>query len=143
MALGGLRTENRRRPGHRYVVFLSPIILPLFLSLLLSGCGLKLFSGGEAQISVHSVYSTHPGCSAFVAQTLRQGLTLIETSDAAYVPQRGDVFEGPARLGPSVFRMFDGVETRLREGGRNVSLNVVAKNLALVDAREQLNAACG
>jgi len=118
------------------------ILAVLSLSFVASGCGLSLFSSGEASIAAHSVFLLHEGCSTFVAQTLRQGMTLVETADAAYVPAQGDVFEGPARLGPSVFRLFDGTESRLREGGRSVSLNIVAKNLSPEDARQQLDAAC-
>lgn len=117
--------------------------LPLFLALCLSGCGLTLFSSGQASIAAHSVFLTHPGCSTFVAQTLRQGMTLVETTGDEYAPAPGDVFEGPARIGPSMFRLFDGTEARLAEGGRSISLNIVAKNLLPKDAREQLDSACG
>ena len=111
--------------------------------MLLSGCGISLFSSGEASIAAHSVFLTHPGCSTFVAQTLREGMTLVETTGDDYAPAAGDVFEGPARIGPSMFRLFDGTEARLAEGGRSISLTIVAKNLSPEDAREQLNEACG
>lgn len=116
--------------------------LPLLFSILFSGCGISLFSAGEASIAAHSVFLTHPGCSTFVAQTLREGMTLVETTGDDYAPAAGDVFEGPARIGPSMFRLFDGTEAHLAEGGRSISLTIVARNLSPEDAREQLNAAC-
>lgn len=108
-----------------------------------SGCGLKLFGSSEASVAAHTVFYTSDGCSSFVAQTLREGLTLVKNHDRGYAPSPGDVFEGPARLGPSVFRLFDGTESYLKEGGRNISLTFVAMNLRPEDARAQLNAACG
>ncbi|MCH7638822.1 MAG: hypothetical protein IH855_05105 [Bacteroidetes bacterium] len=70
-------------------------------------------------------------------------MTLVEILGDDYAPAPGDVFEGPARIGPSMFRLFDGTEARLAVGGRSISLNIVAKNLSPEDAREQLDAACG
>jgi len=118
------------------------LLLPFFLAFPLSGCGLTLFSSGQASIAAHSVFLTHPGCSTFAAQTLREGMTLVETTGDDYAPAAGDVFEGPARIGPSMFRLFDGTEARLSDGGRNISLTIVAKNLSPEDARRQLNATC-
>ena len=118
----------------------------LFLFLLLSasslGCGIRLFSNPEASIAAHVIHFTRPDCSTFVAQTLREGLTLTEVEVEDYTPRQGDIFEGPSRTGPSVFRLFEGTETRLREGGRNVSMNILAKNLEPAEARRQLDAAC-
>ncbi len=116
--------------------------LPLLLSLLFSGCGISLFSSSEASITAHAVFLTQEGCSTFVTQMLREGLSLIETEDASYTPTTGDVFEGPGRVGPSVFRLFDGEEVQLRDGGRNVSLTILARNLEPEEARRSLNAAC-
>ena len=135
-----IRNPKSLIPSSSHTLILA---LPLLLALCLSGCGLKLFSSGEASIAAHSVFLTHPECSTFVAQTLREGMTLVEISGDDYAPAPGDVFEGPARIGPSMFRLFDGTEARLADGGRSISLNIVAKNLSPEDAREQLDAACG
>lgn len=117
------------------------LLIPFFL-IMLSGCGIRLFSNPDAQISAHTVQFVEPGCSVFVAQTLREGLSLVRITDAGYTPSQGDIFEGPPRVGPSVFRVFNGTESKLREGGRSVQMEIVAKNLQPSGARRQLQEAC-
>lgn len=121
----------------------SFVVLLLAIGFTTSGCGIKLFSNTEADIAAHTVQFIHPGCSTFVAQTLREGLSLVEVQSSEYTPEQGDIFEGPPRVGPSMFRIFDGTESRLREGGRSISLNIIAKNLLPSEARTQLDRACG
>ncbi len=118
------------------------LLVVLAFAAVASGCGIRLFSSSKASIAAHTVFNTREECSAFVAQTLHEGMTLFENRDTNYEPASGDVFEGPARIGPSVFRLFDGSESRLQEGGRSISLNVLAMNLKSENARAQWDAAC-
>lgn len=141
-ARSSILSPSRPQALSSILPLLLSFFLPLVLAFMLCGCGLKQFSSSEASVAAHTVFLTHADCSTFVAQTLREGMTLVENADASYTPSPGNVLEGPARLGPSVFTVFGGSESRMREGGRSVSLNIVAKNLDAADAREQLNSAC-
>ncbi len=143
MANGRARTvSSERGVQRRHQIGSLTYALILLVAITFSGCGLKLFGSSKASVAAHTVLFTSEGCSTFVARTLHEGLTLVENSDRDFVPSPGDVFEGPARLGPSVFRLFDGTEARLREGGRSVSLTFIAMNLKSENARTQLNDAC-
>ena len=120
----------------------------LAVVLAVPGCsGINLGGDSAASREAHSVVFVRPGCDTFIARTLRQGFALAVVADDRYVPTAGDVFEGPAREGQSVFALFPaGAETAgvlNPPPSDNVALNLAALDLSLDAARVRLDAACG
>ncbi len=138
---GGRRARDEGRSA-RTGFFLASL-LPLLLSSLLSGCGLRLFSAGQASQGAHAVVLTRPDCPTFVARTLDHGFTVATSRHETYAPRPGDVFDGPVREGRSVFRLYPTGDQETREGGLNVPLDVLALDLDLAAARVRLDTACG
>lgn len=114
------------------------------LAMGLGGCGISLFSGSRASVAAHTVFLARPGCTTFVARTLDVGFSVLEAADGSiYVPAPGDVLEGPAREGRSVFRFFPADAVTLRDEAASVPLDVQALDIPLAAARARLDAACG
>lgn len=117
----------------------------LLAPLVLGGCGL-LGGAPRATYGAHVVFLTRPACSTLVAQTLATGdaraFSVLTLPDAGYAPTAGDVIEGPAREGPSVFVVYP-LGTDAREGGLSVSAEVLALGLRPGEARLRLDDACG
>ena len=125
------------------------VCIPLLLSaLLLGGCGglgINL-GGGRASTGAHTVLLVRPGCSTFVARTLRHGFVVAEAPEGRYAPAAGDVLQGPPREGRSVFALFPSGAVTAGDPGAdpddNVPLDVLALGLDLPDASARLDAAC-
>lgn len=112
----------------------------------IGGCGL-LGGAPRPTWGAHVVFLTRPACSTFLAQTLATGdaraFSLLAVTEPGYTPTPGDILEGPAREGASVFLYYPPEQAATREGGRSVPADVRALGLNPEEARARLDDACG
>ncbi|MEL6616789.1 MAG: hypothetical protein AAFQ43_13685 [Bacteroidota bacterium] len=108
----------------------------------LAGCSLISRSEGTT-IAPHLVFLAPTGCEVALAKIHRGGYALITSLDDSYALRQGDVLEGPARVGESIFRRFP-PEARNSEWsqGIDVAIDVRATDLELSIARRQLDGIC-
>jgi hypothetical protein len=110
----------------------------------LAGCA----GGGGAATSngAHVLFLVRPGCTTVVARTLAGGdaraFTVMSIDAPDYAPRAGDVLEGPARAGRSVFVFYPEEALGNRGAGRSVPADVLATGLDPSKARQHLDAAC-
>jgi hypothetical protein len=109
----------------------------------LAGCS------GSADVSgrgAHVVFLVRPECRTVVARTLAAGsaraFTVLTLDPSDYAPRAGDILEGPARAGRSVFLYYPEESLATRAGGESLSADVVAVGLDASKARERLDALC-
>jgi hypothetical protein len=104
-------------------------------------------SGGSAAPGAHVLFLVRPECRTVVARTLAVGgaraFSVLRLEDDDYAPQVGDLLEGPARVGQSVFVFYPPEAAGAREGGRPMPADVAAVGLEPAEARARLDAACG
>jgi hypothetical protein len=116
----------------------------LLAAAVFAGCA----GGGGAATSngAHVLFLVRPGCATVVARTLAGGdaraFTVMTLDDAGYAPRAGDVLEGPARTGRSVFVYYPEESLGTREGGRSIPADVLTTGLDPSKARQYLDAAC-
>jgi hypothetical protein len=111
----------------------------------LAGCaGSQAASDGTG---AHVLFLVRPGCRTVVARTLTSGdaraFTVLELDAPEYAPRVGDVLEGPAREGRSVFAHYTDESLDVRADARSVAADVLAVALSPTDARSRIDAACG
>ena len=104
-------------------------------------------SGSSASTSAHVLFLVRDGCSTVVARTLTSGdsraFTVLQLESAEYAPRAGDVLEGPAREGRSVFAYYREESLDTRAGATTVAADVLAVALDPSQARTRLDIACG
>jgi hypothetical protein len=111
----------------------------------LAGCaGSSATSDGTG---AHVLFLVRSGCRTVVARTLTSGdaraFTVLQLDAPEYAPRVGDVLEGPAREGRSVFAHYPAESLAVRTGALSVAADVLAAALSPSDARHRLDAACG
>jgi hypothetical protein len=117
----------------------------LLAATVLAGCA----GGGGAAGSqaAHVLFLIRAGCPTVVARTLAGGdaraFTILTLDAPDYMPRAGDVLEGPARPGRSVFVYYPEESLGTRSEGRSISADVVAAGLDPSEARARMDAACG
>ncbi len=120
---------------------------PALAALLLAGCGAFGGSGAATAPGAHVLFLIRPECRTVVARPLAVGsaraFSVLTLEEADYAPQVGDLLEGPAREGRSVFVFYPPEAVGAREGGRTMPAEVVAVGLDTGEARARLDAACG
>ena len=117
-------------------------LLSLLLLVPLAGCSLFGRTAGTT-IAPHVVFLAPTGCVAAVAKVHRGGYALMETVEAGYAFERGDVLEGPDREGQSIFRRFPpSFRNAEWSEGIEVPIDIIATGLDLGAARRQLDARC-
>ncbi len=111
----------------------------------LAGCAGP--SGAPASTGAHVLFLVRADCSTVVARTLAGGsaraFTMMQLDSPEYAPRTGDVLEGPAREGRSVFAYYPEESLGTRAGALTVSADVVGVGLDPSDARSRFDAACG
>ena len=109
-------------------------LLVLAMALPLAGCSLFGRSAGTT-IAPHVVFLAPGGCGFAVAKVHRDGYALMSSLEESYVLQLGDVLEGPAREGESIFRRFPPAARNAEwSEGLEVPIDVLATGLELGDA---------
>jgi hypothetical protein len=120
----------------------APALLTLVV---LTGCAGP--SGSSASTGAHVLFLVRDGCTTVVARTLTSGdsraFTVLDLESPEYAPRAGDVLEGPAREGRSVFAYYREESLGTREGAVTVTAAVLAVALDPSDARTRLDVACG
>ena len=127
----------------------------LVVCVLAGGCGRVgaavggvLGGSGPGVVDAHTVYRTRPGCATVAARTTAHGYTVLTPAGGTAVETSG-IFEGPARVGTSVFRYVPPTVGASWEAARDtsatvqVSVNVAAVGVALPDVRTWLDQLCG
>ena len=114
----------------------------------LAGCDAltRLFRGGPAAgvVDAHVVYRLRPDCTTFLARTLRNGYTVMTPQDDAFQAVETALFEGPVRVGQSIYRYYLPRDTETwSDDWTEVSVDAQAVQLSLPDARAALDAICG
>jgi hypothetical protein len=113
------------------------------LAPLMAGCSGVLGGGPATTIAPHVVFLAPEGCGAAVAKVHRGGYALMATVEAGYTMAQGDVLEGPAREGESIFRRFPpAARNNEWSEGIETPIDVLATGLELRDARQRLDARC-
>ena len=123
------------------------VALTALLAAPLAGCGALGGSGGSAAPGAHVLFLVRPDCRTVVARTLAVGgaraFSVLRLEEDDYAPQVGDLLEGPAREGRSIFVFYPPESVGAREGGRTMAADVEAVGLAPGEVRARLDAACG
>ena len=122
---------------------------------LVSGCGRVgavvgsvLGNGPPDALDAHAVYRMRPDCPTLVARTIRHGFTVLTPRGGGPFEVAG-VFEGPARVGESVFRYVPpegGASWEIARSDAStaeVSVAVAAVDVELPDVRQWLDRQCG
>jgi hypothetical protein len=111
----------------------------------LAGCAGQ--SGASASTGAHVLFLVRGGCATVVARTLTSGdsraFTVLALDSPEYAPRVGDVLEGPAREGRSVFAYYREESLATRDGAQTVAADVIAVGLDPGEARTRLDLACG
>lgn len=133
------------------------LILSAFVgvAVLVSGCGRVgavvgsvLGAGPPDVLDAHTVYRMRPGCPTLAARTVSHGFTVLTPREGGPYDVAG-VFEGPARVGESVFRYVPPEAGASWEIARaeattaEVSVAVAAVDVELPDVRQWLDRFCG
>lgn len=124
-------------------------------ALLVSGCGRvsavvgSVLGGGPPDaLDAHAVYRIRPGCPTLAARTVSHGFTILTPREGGPFEAAG-VFEGPARVGESVFRYVPpeaGASWELARASAattEVSVAVAAVGVELPDVRQWMDRFCG
>ena len=152
------RAENARRDKacartSHFSFPSSHFLIPILF--LLPGCGAvqtavsNVFSSGPPPaVDAHTVYRLRPACATLAARTTAHGYTILTPQEGGPFEASG-VFEGPARLGASVFRYVPPTAGASWELARDatetedVSVEVSAVDVELPDVRGWLDRYCG
>ena len=139
-----------------------PALAALLAAVVLGGvgCGVGgavrgLFEpAARGAVDAHVVYRLRPDCPTLLARTTEHGYTVmtpLESADVAGVPEfvglafeETGLFEGPVRVGQSVFRYVPPAQSETWDaGGADVSVEVEAVGLDLPAAHARMVALCG
>ena len=116
----------------------------LLTALALAGCAGSAATEGAG---AHVLFLVRPGCPTVVARTLAvapaRAFTVLTLDEPAFAPRAGDVLEGPARTGRSVFVYYRDASLADRADGVSVAADVLSVGLDPAKAREYLDAECG
>lgn len=140
-----MSTRARRAPMRALLLgaLVAAVVLP--------GCrrvsqvvGNVLGGGGAGVVDAHTVYRMRPGCPSLAARTVSHGFTVL-TPRAPLAVETSGVFEGPARLGESVFRYVPPREgaTWDEARGPDIPVEVHAVDVELPDVRVWMDRLCG
>ena len=131
----------------------------LVVCVFVGGCGRVgaavggvLGGSGPSVVDAHTVYRTRPGCATVAARTTAHGYTVLTPAGLAAggaAVETSGIFEGPARVGTSVFRYVPPTVGASWEAARDtsatvqVSVSVAAVDVELPDVRAWLDRLCG
>ncbi|MFN3597855.1 MAG: hypothetical protein ACK41D_11360 [Rubricoccaceae bacterium] len=109
-----------------------------------AGCRGLGFAPAGTTLGAHMVTQARAGCAVVAARTFAEGgHALLTFPEAAAPPQPGDLFEGPVRVGPSVFRFVPADGMDAWRNGEDVPAEVLAAGLSAEEARAAMDARCG
>ena len=127
----------------------------VFVCVFAGGCGRvgaavgNVFGGaGPGVVDAHTVYRVRPGCATVAARTTAHGYTILTPAGGPVIETSG-IFEGPARVGMSVFRYVPPTVGATWEAARDtsatveLSADVAAAGVELPDVRAWLDRFCG
>lgn len=108
-----------------------------------AGCGLLRTGPVGTTVGAHMIVIAREGCQTAVARTYDRSFAVLSLAETSLFPQRGDLFEGPVRVGQSIFRFVppDGMDSW--RNAVEVPVEVIAVDLTPEAAREAFNEACG